>query len=239
MSESAQASSLWRDIIPWLKPDQLRLLQAYAAGLQTVNEVTNLISRRSSYSDIVNHIAHCLCMATRSFPEGSRIVDWGTGGGLPLIPLAISYPSASFVGVDAVLRKIDVVQELVDSMNLSNVSLLHARAEKVRGVSFTHAVSRATAPLKLLWRWSTPVLSPPLTTEAGISSDSEMPQAVWPSGLICLKGGDLKVELADFNAPSRGLAVNSMPCAALGWPTSDLTKMLLSVHVAPSITNYG
>lgn len=239
MSESIQASSLWPDIIPWLTSDQVQLLQAYAAGLQTVNEVTNLVSRRSTSADIVNHIAHCLCIASRPFPDNSRIVDWGTGGGLPLIPLAICFPSASFVGVDAVLRKIEAVRELVESLNLTNVSLWHARAEKVRGGSFTHAVSRATAPLKQLWRWSTPVLASPSTTDGGISTDSQTSVSGWPRGLICLKGGDLRAELADFNATSRGLVVDSMPCASLGWPTSDPSKVLLSVSAAPMIENYG
>lgn len=146
------------------------------------NEKINVISRRDLDNLYERHVLHSLTIAKFiSFKAGSSILDLGTGGGFPGIPLAILFPQVKFHLIDARAKKITVVDEIVKVTGLKNVRTTHTRVEDLRG-KYDFVVSRAVAPLKELVEWSRPLIG------------SKHINAI-PNGLICLKGGDLMNEL--------------------------------------------
>jgi 16S rRNA (guanine527-N7)-methyltransferase len=169
-----------------LSDAQLRLLSAYADELRTMNQRINLVSREDVGRVAALHIPHCLSIATRTFHPGTLVVDWGTGGGLPLIPLAVAMPEVQFIGVDAVSKKVQAVKHFARRLGLGNVDAWHGRAETF-GVPVDYSVSRATAPLGVLWDWHRRIVKSVDTLEAA---------GEWPRGsLVCLKGGELEPEI--------------------------------------------
>ncbi|MBL7689952.1 MAG: 16S rRNA (guanine(527)-N(7))-methyltransferase RsmG [Flavipsychrobacter sp.] len=150
------------------------------------NDKINVISRKDIDSLYEKHVLHSLAIAAICpFDDGARIVDIGTGGGFPGIPLAIFFPEVEFVLSDSIGKKIKVVQEVADAIGLKNVTAVHSRVEELKGRTFDYAVSRAVAPLSDLWRWVNNKI------ERGQKSDE------LPNGLICLKGGNLTQEIND------------------------------------------
>lgn len=153
------------------------------------NEKINVISRKDMDGLYEKHVLHSLSIAAVfDFKPGTQIVDLGTGGGFPGIPLAIFFPEVKFHLVDSIGKKIKVVQAITEELELTNVSVQHTRAEELKNRQFDIVVSRAVAPLKDLWHWSKLILrkkSPP-------SNPILVPPV---SGLICLKGGDLTQEI--------------------------------------------
>ena len=124
------------------------------------------------------------------FKPGSQIIDIGTGGGFPGIPLAIFFPEVQFHLVDSIAKKLKVVEGVAEGVGLTNVTTQHTRAEEIKNRKFDFAVSRAVAPLKDLWRWANPL----------IKRGNEMELK---NGLICLKGGDLAQEISDSGVKPR------------------------------------
>ena len=150
------------------------------------NEKINVISRRDIDSLYEKHVLHSLAIAAIfKFSAGMNIVDIGTGGGFPGIPLAIFFPEVRFHLVDSIGKKLKVVNEVVNALQLKNVTTQHIRAEEIRNRQFDFVVSRAVAPLKDLWQWSKPLLNKERKMEA------------FKNGLICLKGGDLTQEIQE------------------------------------------
>jgi len=148
------------------------------------NEKINVISRKDIDSLYERHVLHSLAIAALcNFDDGAEVVDIGTGGGFPGIPLAIFFPKVKFLLADSIGKKIKVVQEVAAATGLKNVTTVHGRVEEIKGRTFDFAVSRAVAPLGDLWRWIDPVI------RSGQKSDE------LPNGLVCLKGGDLTKEI--------------------------------------------
>lgn len=155
------------------------------------NEKINVISRKDIDSLYEKHVLHSLAIAVLcSFDKGAQVIDIGTGGGFPGIPLAIFFPEVEFMLVDSIGKKIKVVQEVADGVGLKNVTAVHGRVEEIKNRKFDYAVSRAVAPLGDLWKWINPVL------RVGQKSDE------LPNGLICLKGGDLRNEIFESGMKS-------------------------------------
>ena len=149
------------------------------------NSKINLVSRKDIDRLFERHVLHSLAIAKFiRFKDGTTVMDLGTGGGFPGIPLAILFPAVSFTLVDSIAKKTMVVQDVASRLSLKNVVALTSRAESVRQ-SFDFVVSRATAPLSDLYRWSSMNIS------------KKQINAI-PNGIICLKGGDLVDELAPF-----------------------------------------
>ncbi len=150
------------------------------------NEKINVISRRDIDSLYEKHVLHSLAIAAVfKFAGGMEVIDIGTGGGFPGIPLAIFFPNVRFHLVDSIGKKIKVVNGVADALQLKNVTTQHIRAEEIRNRQFDFAVSRAVAPLKNLWQWSKPLLNKERKMEA------------FKNGLICMKGGNLTQEIQE------------------------------------------
>lgn len=164
---------------------QRATLDIYAAELERLNVRVNLVARPASRADVERHVRHCLALATRPFPDGAVVVDWGTGGGLPAVPLAVAFPGVQVVAVDAVGKKTEAVKLFARRLGLENLSVWNGRAEAYDGPAPDYSVSRATAPLASLWSWHERVARP-----------LDAPEGAWTPGLVCLKGGDLDAEAA-------------------------------------------
>lgn len=146
------------------------------------NEQINVISRKDLDNLWVRHILHSLAIAKFiKFAPGSQILDLGTGGGFPGIPLAILFPDVSFHLIDGTRKKIKVTEDIVGQLDLKNVKTEHIRAEMLKS-QYDFVLSRAVAPLEKLMAWT-----------VGRFKDKEINPL--PNGLICLKGGDLKEEI--------------------------------------------
>ena len=149
------------------------------------NAKINVISRKDIDNLEINHLLHSLGLVKFvKFTPGTRVMDLGTGGGLPGIPLAIYYPEVTFHLVDRIGKKLKVAQDIAQRIGLTNVSFQHGDVKEVKG-KFDFVVSRAVMDLGDMV---------PLVKRF---IDSEDRNAV-PNGLICLKGGDLSGEIAQY-----------------------------------------
>ena len=143
-------------------PVQLRQLAALEDLYKEWNAQINVISRKDIDSLYEKHVLHSLAIAAAfDFPPGGEILDIGTGGGFPGIPLAIFYPQTRFHLVDSIGKKIKVVEAVAAAVGLTNITTQHGRAEEIKNRRFDAAVSRAVAPLKELWAWARPLLKKP------------------------------------------------------------------------------
>jgi 16S rRNA (guanine527-N7)-methyltransferase len=171
-------------------------IQQYAALkhlYEDWNQKINVISRKDMDHFYEHHVLHALSIAWQfNFPDGYNIMDLGSGGGFPGIPLAIFFPNVHFHLVDSINKKLKVVEAIVNEINLKNVTVQHTRAEEIKDKKFDVVVSRAVAPLKDLWYWSKPLLK---------KKPVDQPKKI--SGLICLKGGNLAQEIAESRLQPR------------------------------------
>lgn len=149
------------------------------------NARINVISRKDIDNLEVNHILHSLGLVKFvKFTTGTRVMDLGTGGGFPAIPLAVYYPEVTFHLVDRIGKKLKVAQDIAERIGLTNVTIQHGDVKEVKG-KFDFVVSRAVMPLGDMV---------PLVKRFIASEDHN---AV-PNGLLCLKGGDLSGEVQQF-----------------------------------------
>lgn len=149
------------------------------------NAKINVISRKDIENLYEHHVLHSLGIAkVIRFRPGTSIMDLGTGGGFPGIPLAILFPDVKFHLVDSIGKKVRVATEVANAIGLKNVTLRHARAEEEKQL-FDFVVSRAVMPLADLVKIIKKNISP-------------RQQNVLPNGLICLKGGELEHEAMPF-----------------------------------------
>ena len=171
-------------------PAQLQQFQSLGILYKGWNEKINVISRKAIESLYEKHVLHSLSIAAVfDFPAGAEIVDLGTGGGFPGIPLAIFFPDVQFHLVDSIGKKLKVVEAVAAGIGLKNVTTQHSRVEDIQNRKFDYVVSRAVAPLKDLWNWSRPLLK-----KQGTNPYKE---GIARPGLICLKGGDLAKEIQE------------------------------------------
>ena len=173
-------------------PRQLEQLAALYELYRRENEKVNVVSRKDIDSLYEKHVLHSLSIAALTeFLPGTHILDIGTGGGFPGIPLAIFFPESRFYLADSIGKKIRVVETVAGAIGLTNVTVHNTRVEQIRNLRFDYTVSRAVAPLKDLWRWSKPLLRKRSSVQTAPPNDCLAP------GLICLKGGDLAQEISE------------------------------------------
>jgi 16S rRNA (guanine527-N7)-methyltransferase len=174
--------------------EQLKQFAALEKLYKDWNEKINVISRKDIDNLYEKHVLHSLSIAAFfEFNPGFEIIDVGTGGGFPGIPLAIFFPEVKFHLVDSIAKKLKVVEAIVQDLDLKNVTIQHSRAEEIKNVKFDYVVSRAVAPLKDLWKWSKPLLR----RKSGVQNSESTALSTPDPGLICLKGGDLSIEIQE------------------------------------------
>lgn len=170
---------------PELTENQLRQLSQLDALYRDWNSKINVISRKDIDNLYQHHVLHSLAIARFiKFKPGTRVLDLGTGGGFPGIPLAIMFPDVKFRLIDGTGKKVRVAKEVADAVGLKNVECVHERGEDEHD-KFDFVVSRAVMPLPDLVRLVRKNVSP---------KDSNAVE----NGLIVLKGGDIKDEIKPF-----------------------------------------
>ena len=181
------ASDVIAPHFPDLSEPQLLQLDALAETVWTWNAKINVISRKDPHV-MERHVLHSLGIAkVTRFQPGARVLDVGTGGGFPGLPLAVLHPETEFVLCDSIGKKIKVVEAAAKAAGLNNVKALHARAEHVPG-EFDFVVSRAVTRMAGFLDWIEGKIAPTHNHELA-------------NGVLYLKGGDLTEELAEVNAP--------------------------------------
>lgn len=187
----AEFKKLVIEEFPDLTQDQLSKFEAMDALYEDWNSKINVISRKDIGGLYAHHVLHSLCIASylrrecpefhRKLVEGASVLDLGTGGGFPGIPLAIMYPASKFTLCDSVNKKIIVASAVSESLGLANVTTVNARAESL-GTRFDFVVSRAVASLEDFYPWV-----------RGSYSDA----------ILYLKGGDVAEEIATMMGRNR------------------------------------
>lgn len=181
-------------------PGQLDQLKALEGLYKEWNEKINVISRKDIDGLYEKHVLHSLAIAAAfEFDAGSEIIDLGTGGGFPGIPLAIFFPEVKFLLVDSIAKKLKVAEAVANGIGLENITIHHTRAEEIKNRKFDFVVSRAVAPLKDLWKWSRPLLK----TRQQVTGNQQ-------NGLICLKGGDLAAEIQESATRPRIIEISTL-----------------------------
>ncbi|NAS29575.1 16S rRNA (guanine(527)-N(7))-methyltransferase RsmG [Flavobacteriaceae bacterium R38] len=176
-----------RNYFPSLSPDQLKKFELLDTLYKDWNTKINVISRKDIDQLYLRHVLHSLGIAkVQSFLPGSSVLDVGTGGGFPGIPLAILFPETQFFLVDAIGKKIKVVNEVATALDLKNVKAEHTRVEKVKD-HFDFIVSRAVTNMPDFVKW----------VRKKIKKESKHELR---NGILYLKGGDLDEELKLFKS---------------------------------------
>ncbi len=159
------------------------------------NEKINVISRKDIDALYLHHVLHSLAIARAfHFRPGSKILDFGTGGGFPGIPLAIYFPECEFTLIDGTRKKILVVNEVKGALSLDNVTAVQRRGEEEKG-KYDFVVSRAVMPL-------------PDLVKIVKKNISNIPHNAMGNGIICLKGGSLDSEIKPFSKKCEVLPIS-------------------------------
>lgn len=185
MSENMGLSFSYQRYLPKITKEQADALNHFKEIFLEWNSRINLISRKDTELFEVKHVLHSLSITKFiRFHPGARVLDLGTGGGFPGIPLAILFPEVNFILVDSIEKKMRVVADIVASLQLTNVKVKRGRAEEMK-LEVDYVVSRAVAPMNDLICWTKDILK-----EGQVGS--------LPNGWVVLKGGDLEKELGPY-----------------------------------------
>ena len=172
-----------------LSPRQFQQLHHLGPLYAYWNQRVNVISRKDMEHFYQNHVLHSLgLIKVKVLQPGSQVLDLGTGGGFPGIPLAILLPEVQFHMIDSIGKKIKVVQQVIEKLELTNASCQQIRAEQHTG-HYDYVITRAVTRLSTLIRWTRPLLTP-------------------GGQLLCLKGGDLEEEIGEVDAKVESFALS-------------------------------
>ena len=170
---------------PDLTDDQKNHFEQLEALYQDWNQKINVVSRKDIDELYLRHVLHSLGIAKiQQFKPGSAVLDVGTGGGFPGIPLAILFPETQFTLVDSIGKKIKVVEEVVEGLGIENVTAINSRVEEIKG-HYDFIVSRAVAAMPTFTFW----------VKGKIKKESIHERR---NGILYLKGGDLSDELKNY-----------------------------------------
>jgi 16S rRNA (guanine527-N7)-methyltransferase len=175
---------------PNLTEDQIYKFKKLKALYQDWNLKINVVSRKDIDELYLRHVLHSLGIAKIIwFKKGTKILDVGTGGGFPGIPLAILFPESSFHLVDSIAKKLKVVDEVVVGLGLNNVKTTHSRVEDIKG-TYDFIVSRAVAAMPTFVHW----------VKGKIAKKQNN---ILKNGILYLKGGDLTEELQNYTSATQ------------------------------------
>ncbi|MGB0175796.1 MAG: 16S rRNA (guanine(527)-N(7))-methyltransferase RsmG [Owenweeksia sp.] len=167
-----------------LTPGQKQQFEKLRSLYEEWNARINVISRKDMDAFYLHHVLHSLGIArVKPFQPGDKVLDIGTGGGFPGIPLAILFPETHFHLVDSIGKKVKVVEEVALALGLKNITAEHGRAEKVKG-TYDFIVSRAVTQITRFMPWTRGKIKSPRKGVQGLSN-----------GILYLKGGDLSEEV--------------------------------------------
>ncbi len=188
-------------------PKQIAQFNALEELYKEWNTKINVISRKDIDSLYEKHVLHSLSIAAVfDFPAGLDLIDIGTGGGFPGVPLAIFFPEVKFHLVDSINKKLKIIEAVKEAIGLENVTTQHIRAEEIKTKKFDFALSRAVAPLKDLLKWSFPLLKATSYRQQDVNGE----EIIFKSGLICLKGGDLTEEISESVAKPKMIEISNL-----------------------------
>lgn len=168
-----------------LSDEQRQQFELLESLYQDWNQKINVVSRKDIDELYLRHVLHSLGIAKiQQFQPGSAVLDVGTGGGFPGVPLAILFPNTHFTLVDSIGKKIKVVEEVVEGLGITNVTAINSRVEEIKG-QFDFIVSRAVAVMPTFTHW----------VKGKIKKESVHERR---NGILYLKGGDLAEELKNY-----------------------------------------
>ncbi len=203
--------NLIQKYFPNLSEDQNQKIDQMKDVYEYWNQRINVVSRKDIEQIYLHHVLHSLAIAKLiTFKPGTKVLDIGTGGGFPGIPLAILFPEVQFHLVDSIGKKITVVEEVSKSLGLTNVVAEKNRAEDLN-VKVDFVLSRAVAQVRDLVQWTTKII------QKGGTNDLQ-------NGWILLKGGDLKDEVRDSGKSADVIEISN-------WFTEDffMTKKIVYI----------
>ena len=190
-------AGLIKKYFPEITEKQLEQFELLFPLYQEWNEKINVVSRKDIENLMIHHVLHSLAIAKIiPFRPGTEILDVGTGGGFPGIPLAILFPEVKFTLVDSIGKKIKVVQGVSESLGLTNVTALNVRAEDI-DQDFEFIISRAVTRITPFYYWVKNKVSPNHFHTLR-------------NGLICLMGGDLTEELVELGKKHKVFELSSL-----------------------------
>lgn len=171
-----------RNTLPEVAEEHWPQLETWAALMREWNNKINLVSRKDIDNLEAHHLAPCLAITRHlKLMKGARIMDVGTGGGMPGLPMAICYPQAHFTLVDSVGKKLKIIEDIAQRLNIRNITTTHARAETIKR-KFDFITGRAVADLETFLGWNRNHLRPGSTHSL-------------PNGILYWRGGDVQAEL--------------------------------------------
>jgi 16S rRNA (guanine527-N7)-methyltransferase len=216
-----------------LDDSQLSLLSDYVLLLHGWNKRINLISRRDENNVWTKHILSALSVLFNfQFSSPSSILDLGTGGGLPGIPLAVVLSKDHFTLIDSIQKKINAVNDILSHLKLDNVSAIGARAEELSAATsyngkFDYVIARAVAPAKELIKWGRPFLKD--CDEAMTTGPIDHKHLIPKGSIVLMKGGDVIDEIKEANIAMCPRNVEVYPITVVGDAPLDLVDKKLII----------
>jgi 16S rRNA (guanine527-N7)-methyltransferase len=222
MDDILKLGSVFRKNALRCTEDELRKLLDYSSLILEWNKKINLVSRRDEENFLERHIIASIALLFKfDVHPGTSVLDLGTGGGLPGIPLSILRRDNSFTLVDSIRKKTAAVQDMVDRLALNNVAVRLGRAEEISGGAglhhaFHYIVSRAVSSITDIVRWSKPFLITAEGRAGHLPAATDTLQMIPPGSIILYKGGDLSQEVREAERKTDGASISIHPLTVEG-----------------------